>query len=66
MTSSTECFRTDDSCKENSENSMQQLDQPYCDAVEKVCSKFSSVKRYYPLFSDAKKTGKHSRKKRLN
>lgn len=36
VTSSTECFRTDDNYKENSENSMQQLDQPYCDAVEKV------------------------------
>lgn len=36
VTSSTECFRADDNYKENSENSMQQLDQPYCDAVEKV------------------------------
>lgn len=37
MSSSTEYFRNEDNYKENSENSMQQLDQPYCDAVEKVC-----------------------------
>lgn len=37
VTSSTEYFREDTfTTRDNSENSMHQLDQPYCDAVEKV------------------------------
>lgn len=59
MTSSTEYFRTDDtfSNRDNQENSMHQLDQPYSDAVEKVNAPLLRNHKETPklLIADAQK-----------